>query len=367
MPRNFRQPDYTLFVIVAILVIFGLIMVSSASVVLSQENYQESYYYLKNQVLRGLLPGLLLCVAAFFIPYRFWKTLALPLFVGTVLMLTLVFVPGLGLAHSGAKRWLSLGPINIQPSEFLKLTFTIYLAAWLANKEKGIKTFFEGLVPFVILVSILAIMLILEPDIGSLGVIGFTAVALYFLAGARISHLSIIGAGSLALFWLLTKFFSHASNRLQVFLRPELDPQGIGYQVNQALLALGSGGILGLGLGQGLQKFKFLPEPATDSIIAVIGEELGFIGLLALLILFVLLAWRGFKIARHAPDQFGMLLAGGITSWIIIQTLINIAAICGLIPLTGITLPFISLGGSSLAISLTAMGILLNISRYSSK
>jgi len=359
-----RSPDYVLLIIIGILIVFGLIMVSSASIAISQEQHQQSYYFLKNQLWRGLLPGLALGLIAFFIPYRWLKKLAFPLFVATVLMLVAVFVPGLGSAYGGSRRWLYLGPFSIQPSEFLKLTFVVYLSAWLASREKNIKSFSQSLVPFVILVGILAFLLILEPDIGTLGVIGFTAVAIYFMAGAKTSHLSLIGVGSVGLFWLLVKFFSHASNRLQTFLHPELDPQGIGYQINQAILALGSGGLFGLGLGHSLQKFKYLPQPASDSIAAVIGEELGAVGLFCLLGLFLFFAWRGMKIARHAPDTFGRLLAVGITSWTVIQALINIAAISGLLPLTGITLPFISLGGSSLAITLVAMGILLNISKY---
>jgi len=209
--------------------------------------------------------------------------------------------------------------------------------------------------------------LILEPDFGTLGVVCLTAFSLYFIAGGKLSHIGLIAAGAGLCFWLLTKFFSHATNRLMVFLHPELDPQGIGYQVNQALLALGSGGIFGLGLGQSLQKFKYLPEPAGDSIAAIIGEELGLIGLLFILILFVILAFRGLKIAKNAPDDFSKMLASGIISWLVIQALVNVAAICGLIPLTGITLPFISLGGSSLTITLIGVGILLNISKYTTK
>jgi len=359
-----RHTDFILLIIIGILIVFGLIMISSASIAISQETYNQSYYFLKNQIWRGLLPGLILGSAAFFIPYQWWKKLALPLFISTILMLIAVFIPGLGQPHNGAHRWLNLGSISVQPSEFLKLTFLIYLAAWLATKEKTIKFFFQSLIPFVILVGLVAILLILEPDFGSMGVIGFTALAMFFLAGAPLIHLGLIGAGAIILFGILVRFFSHASNRLQVFMNPQLDPQGIGYQMGQALLALGSGGLFGLGLGQSVQKFKYLPQPASDAIAAIIGEELGFVGLLCLLALFIALAWRGYKIARSAPDNFSKLLAGGITSWILIQALINIAAISGLIPLTGITLPFISLGGSSLAITLTAMGILLNISKY---
>jgi cell division protein FtsW len=360
-----KKPDYVLLTVVAILVVFGLIMISSASVALSQENYHESYYYLKSQLLKGLLPGLALGLVAYFFPYRYLKKFALPLLIITIIGLVLVFIPGLGVGHGGAKRWIVLGPIVFQPSEILKLSFVIYLAAWFSSKGKAVKDFSQGLIPFLTLMGIIGFLLIAEPDIGTLGVIGFSSVLVYFLAGARISHLSLIGLGAVFLYYLLIKFYSHAANRFTTFLHPELDPRGIGYQINQALLALGSGGMFGLGLGQGLQKFRYLPEPASDSIVAVIGEELGFIGVFCLLLLFIILAFRGLKIAQRAPDDFGRFLAGGIIGWIMVQTLINISAICGLIPLTGITLPFISLGGSSLTITLAAMGILLNISKYS--
>ncbi|TSC53679.1 MAG: cell division protein FtsW [Parcubacteria group bacterium LiPW_39] len=364
-----RQPDYILLTVIGILVVFGLIMISSASVALSQEKYQESYHYLKSQLVRGVLPGLALALIAYFIPYQFWRKLALPLLIIAVAGLILVFFPGVGLEYGGAKRWLRIASVSFQPSELLKLPLIIYLAAWLASKEKEIKSLAGGLVPFVILVGLVCLLILLEPDLGTVGVIGLTSLFIFILAGARISHILLIIVSAAILGFLLIKlnWFPHATNRVQTLLNPELDPQGIGYQINQALLALGSGGFFGLGLGQSLQKFRYLPQPASDSIAAVIGEELGFLGLLCLLLLFVIFAFRGFKIARQAPDNFGRLLAGGITGWIIFQTLINIAAISGLIPLTGITLPFISFGGSSLAITLAAMGILLNISKYSTK
>ena len=360
-----KSPDLILLFVIGILVVFGLIMVSSASIGLSQERFGESYYYLKSQILKGLLPGLFLGFVAYFLPYRYLKPLALPALIATIIALIMVFIPGIGTGHGGATRWISVGSIVLQPSEFLKLSFILYLAAWMSSKGNAVKDFSQGLVPFLIMVGMVAFLIIMEPDIGTLGVIGFSSLIIFFLAGARMSHLGLIGLGSAVMFYLLTKFYSHAANRLQVFLHPELDPKGIGYQINQAILALGSGGMFGVGLGQGVQKFKYLPEPASDSIVAVMGEELGFIGILALLMLFIIFTFRGLKIAQGAPDDFGRLLAGGLTGWIVIQALINIAAICGLIPLTGITLPFISLGGSSLAITLIAMGILLNISKYS--
>lgn len=361
--RSSHQPDLILLGTIAFMVFFGLIMVSSASIGLSQEHFGQSYFYLKNQVIKGLFPGVILAFIAYLFPTKFWKKVSFPLLVATILLLLLVFIPGVGVKIGGASRWVHFGPTNFQPSEFLKISFIIYLAAWLDGKGKDIKDLSQGLMPFLMVMGIIALLIIKEPDIGTLGVIGFTAVGMYFLAGARITHLSIIGAGSAILFWILTRFFSHASNRLQIFLHPELDPQGIGYQINQAILAIGSGGFFGLGLGQGLQKFKYLPAPASDSIVAVIGEELGFLGILCLVLLFVIFAFRGFKAAQNAKDNFSKYLAAGITLCIIIQAFINICAISGLLPLTGITIPFFSLGGSSLAISLASMGILLKISQ----
>lgn len=364
-----RQPDYILLVTVSILVVFGLIMISSASIALSQERFHESYYYLKSQVFRGVLPGLALALVVYFIPYQFWRKLALPLLIVSIAGLVLVFLPGIGLELGGAKRWLSFASITFQPSEILKLPLIIYLAAWLANKGEEIKRFSTGLVPFVLLVGVVCFLILLEPDLGTAGVIGLTSLLIFTLAGAKMAHVLLIlfGTAASGLLFIKLNVFPHATSRVLILLHPELDPKGIGYQINQALLALGSGGFFGLGLGQSLQKFRYLPQPASDSIAAVIGEELGFFGLLCLLLLFVMFAFRGFKIARQAPDNFGRLLAGGITGWIIFQMLINITAVSGLIPLTGITLPFISLGGSSLAITLVSMGILLNISKYSTK
>lgn len=339
-------------------------MISSASISQSQENYNESYFFLKNQIFKGLLPGLFFGALAYFLPCRRLKNAALPFFIIAIIMMLLVFIPSIGVKHGGAQRWIKIGSIVFQPSEIFKLAFIIYLAAWLSNKGKAIKSFTAGLIPFMVLTGLTGLLIILQPDIGTFGIIGLSAAIIYFLAGARLSHVGIIGGGGGAVLFFLSKFYTHVTNRLQVFLHPELDPQGLGYQINQALLAFGSGGLFGLGLGQSLQKFRYLPEPASDSIAAVIGEELGFVGLLCLLAMFLIFAFRGFKIARQSPDDFARLLAGGLTSWIIIQAIINISAICGLIPLTGVTLPFVSLGGSSLVVCLTGTGILLNISKY---
>lgn len=364
---NQKKPDYILLTVVAALILFGLVMISSAGIIISQESYGQSYYFLKHQLIFGVLTGLAASIVTFLLPYRFWKKIAFFLIAITILGLVLVFVPGVGQNFGGAKRWIIVGPISLQPTEFLKLALVLYLAAWFDKKREGIKNFWKGFVPFLMIIGLIALLIILQPNLGTLGIVALVALSMYFLAGAKISHfLLAIGIG-LSTFFAFIKLAPYRINRLLAFLDPQKDPRGISYQISQALLALGSGGLLGRGLGHSYQKFQYLPEPVTDSIAAIIGEELGFLGLLFLVGLFVVLAIRGFKIAKNSPDAFSRLLAGGITSWMIIQAFVNLAAISGLIPLTGIPLPFISYGGSSLAINMAAMGILLNVSRHTSK
>ena len=360
-----HRSDYALLGTIIFLVVFGLIMIASSSINLSQDKFNENYYYLKNQIWHGLLPGLILGLLAYFVPLKYFKKISLPLLILNLVFLVLVFAPGLGLAHGGAQRWINLGSFSFQPSEFLKLSFILFLANWFSSKGKDIKSFSRTLIPFLILLAAVLSLLLIQPDLGTMGVVGLSAVLVYLLAGESFFYVSLILSGAAVLFFIMIKTFSHAASRFQIFLHPEMDPLGKGYHLNQAFLALGSGGFLGLGLGQGLQKFRYLPEPATDSILAVIGEELGFIGVISLILLFLFFVSRGLKISSQAPDEFSRLLAGGITIFIVLQTLINMASVCGLFPLTGIPLPFISLGGTSLTVNLAAVGILLNISKYS--
>jgi len=358
--------DYTLLAIIVLFVVLGLLMVASASIGVSQENFGENYHYLKNQILKGLLPGIVLGYIAFIIPCRFWRKSAFLIFAASVILLIMVFLPSIGVAHGGSQRWLELGPVTFQPSEIIKLSLIIYLAAWLEAKGKeGIKKFSEGVIPFAVMLGLVGLLLFLEPDYGTLGTIGLTSLIIFFLGGGRISHLAMFIGGACLLFLTIINVSPHAAERWQTFLHPEESTQSISYQINQSWIALGSGGFFGQGLGQSIQKFRYLPQPATDSIAAVIGEEFGFFGLLCLIMLFVIFASQGIKVARGAPDNFSRLLAAGIIVWIVTQAFINLAAISGLMPLTGITLPFFSLGGSSLVITLIAMGILLNISKYS--
>ncbi len=356
--------DKTLLVTVFLLTVFGLVMLSSASVVVSYNNFGYNHYYLLHQFLYGFLPGMFFLFVFQRIDFCLFKKYAMPLFAITIVFLLLVFMPDLGYGAKGAERWVTFGDFRFQPSEIAKLTFILYLAAWLESKGKNIKDFSKGLLPFIIILSVMAFLLVKQPDIGTFVVVVLTAAVMFFAAGAALSHLAILALGGAIGMFMLIKVAPYRMDRLMVFLHPEIDPKGIGYQINQAILALGSGGILGVGFGYSRQKFNYLPEPMGDSIFAVIGEELGIVGLAVILILFLVFVLRGFRIANDAPDNFAKLSAIGITSWIAFQAIVNIAAITSLIPLTGIPLPFISYGGSSLVASLSGVGILLNISKH---
>lgn len=358
--------DKTLLTVVGTLLVFGLIMIASAGVVYSETRFGDSYYFFKRQLLYGILPGIFVMYFLQKIDYHFWKKVAVPIFFVSVIFLLLVFVPGVGSRVYGASRWIQLGPFSFQPSEMAKLAIIIYLAAWLEGRGiNKIKDMIEGFLPFMGIIGLIGFLIMKQPDTGTFGVIALTSFAIFFVAGARIQHLfSMVGLGTIGL-WILIKIEPYRFDRILAFIDPGADPRGIGYQINQALLAVGSGGIFGVGLGHSRQKFNYLPEPVGDSIFAIIGEELGVIGAAILVILFVLFAMRGIKIAKNAPDMFGKLLATGITMWIVLQAFINISANIALVPLTGIPLPFISYGGTSILFLMSAVGILLNISKQS--
>lgn len=362
--RGFRFDfDRSLFLALLLLLGIGLLMIASAGVLYGQSRFDDSYYFFKQQLL-GLGVGLL--ALAFFqsVDYRVWKRFVVPVFILAVGLLILVFIPGFGTTVYGAARWVTLGPISFQPSEVMKLSIILYLSAWLSTKGQGkAEDFYEGLVPFLLILSFVGFLIIKQPDTGTLGLIFIIAMSIFFASGARLAHIGGLVAAGFVFLIILIKLAPYRMQRLLVFLNPEHDPTGSGYQITQALLAIGSGGLFGIGLGQSRQKFNYLPEPVTDSIYAVLGEEFGLLGAGIVLALFVFIAWKGFQIARNAQDEFGRLLATGITTWIVGQAFINIGAISGLIPLTGVPLPFISYGGTSLAVLLGSFGILLNISK----
>lgn len=356
--------DKSLLIIVFILLIFGLVMISSAGIIYSETRFGDDYYFFKHQFLYGIIPGIGVLYLTQKIDYHVWKKFAVPIFFVSVIFLVLVFVPGVGSKVYGASRWIQLGPFSFQPSEMAKLAMIIYLAAWLEGRgTKRIKDIFEGFLPFLGIMGLIGFLIMKQPDTGTLGVIVLSSFAIFFVSGARLWHLFSMGAMGSVLLWILILIEPYRLDRILAFLDPSGDPRGIGYQINQALLAVGSGGIFGVGLGHSRQKFNYLPEPVGDSIFAIIGEELGLLGCLLLVSLFVALAMRGMKIAKNAPDVFGKLMATGITMWIVFQAFINIGANIALIPLTGIPLPFISYGGTSLVFLMAAVGILLNISK----
>jgi len=358
-----KRPDKWLIIVVLLLLVIGLGMLLSASLVVSQEQTNNPYYYFLHQLTYGGIVGLILFFIAQKIDYKFYKKFSLLIFFLTLVLCVLVFVPQLGMKHGGAQRWLVIGPINFQPSEFLKLALTIYLATFFSKKEVQSGTT-NTLVPFLAITAVVSGLIALQNDAGTLGLIVIVGFVLYFLSGAKIPHLIIVVLIYIAGLFALIKFFPHRMERLMTFLNPSTDPQGISYQINQALLAIGSGGIFGKGPGHSIQKYNYLPEPMNDSVFAIMAEEIGFVGCVIFLILILILIFKGLKIGNKINDGFGKLLACGIVSWIGFQTLINVGAISGIIPLTGIPLPFVSYGSSALIATMIGAGILVNISKH---
>lgn len=355
--------DRVLLILVAILTVVGLIMISSASVVMSKTVANSDNYYFFTQLAAGAV-GILLLYIGSRIDYQVWKKFALPFLIINVFFLLIVFVPGLGFQHNGASRWISIGPLNFQPSESIKLALILFFASWLESKGDDIRDIRKGTAPFLVILGIVLTLVLAQPDMGTATVLAVTAGAMYFISGAKPSHILALLGAAIAGIIVLIKAAPYRMARLTIFLNPTSDKSGAGYQISQALLAIGSGGIWGLGFGKSRQKFNYLPEASTDSIFAVISEELGLIRASMVVLLFLLFAFRGYKIAKGAPDTFARLTAVGITTWVISQAFINILAILSLMPLTGVPLPFISYGGSSLVMLLAACGILLNISKH---
>jgi cell division protein FtsW len=357
-----KKPDYLFMITVFALIFFGIIMISSSSVVASLDNTGKNYTYVMQQVV-SLLVGLVAMYLTYRIDYRFWKKHSVWMIIITILLLVLVFVPGIGKSAGGAHRWISIFGTWFQPSELIKLTFIIYLSAWLDTIGDDVKNFWKGFIPFTVMIVIIGTLIMSQPDLGTMSVIMFSAVAIFYAAGAELTHM-VMGAGSLiAAFIILIKTSPYRQQRLLVFLNPSVDTQGAAYHINQALLAVGAGGLWGLGFGQSRQKYLYLPEAHTDSIFAIVAEELGFIRSGLVVLGFLFLGYLGLRIAKNAPDRFSRFLAIGITTWIVVQAFINIGAMINILPLTGVPLPFISYGGSSLIVLLAAAGLMLNISK----
>lgn len=368
MPKQrYKQnvpPDYLLLTVIFMLLIIGLVMVYSSSNIWADYKYADPLFFLKRQI---IFAGVGI-VAMFFIiniPYNVWKKYAKVILLICFILLLIVKIPGIGIVRGGAQSWIGIGAFSIQPSEFMKLGLIVFLASYLSSHQKHITSFKKGFLPPISLVFLAFGLIMLQPDLGTGVVLVLTCVLMIYTAGARLIHffsLSIIG---LAGFVFLILSAPYRIKRITAFLDPWEDPLGNGFQIIQSLYAIGPGGLMGIGLGKSLQKYFYLPEPQTDFIFAILGEELGFIGGTAVIVLFFVLFWRGIKVALEAPDSFGRFTAFGIVAMITIQVMINISVVIGLIPVTGITLPFLSYGGSSLTLTLCSVGVLLNISRFS--
>ncbi len=351
-----KDLDLPLFVVVTILTLFGLLMIYDASSVIAFNVYHDKYQFIKDQLIWVTLGfGALFFFSK--IDYHKWFNLALPLLVFAMILLVAVFLPGIGSGAKGAHRWINLGFTTLQPAEFVKLVLAIYLSAWFSKKEKGRFT------AFAILIGAVLLLMMLQPDMGTASIILFEAIVVYFLSGGSIKHFAlaapVVALGGL----ILIKLAPYRAARLTSFLNIDRSFDNISYHMKQVLIALGNGGFFGLGIGNSLQKYSYLPENVTDSIFPIIAEEFGFVGSTILVLLFAVVVWRGFVIATHSRDTFGKLFAAGIISFIGIQAFFNFGSMTSLLPLTGVPLPFISYGGSALLVDMAAIGILLNISK----
>ncbi|WP_124727710.1 stage V sporulation protein E [Staphylospora marina] len=362
MKRNAAAPDYVIVVAIFLLLSIGVVMVYSASAAFAQFKYGDAFYFAKRQFLFALLGVLAMFWIAGIDPRKFYRYADAALIICFVLLI-IVLIPGVGIMRNGARSWLGIGAFSIQPSEFMKLAVIAFLAKLFSRPDYDLTNFRKGFLPG-LLIPVLAFGLIMmQPDLGTGAVLVGTGLFLLLAAGARMKHLGGVMVLGAAGFVGLILAAPYRIQRIVAFLNPWQDPLGAGYQLIQSLYAIGPGGLLGLGLGMSRQKHLYLPEPHTDFIFSILAEELGYLGAAGTVILFAVIVWRGFRVAIHSPDMFTGLLAAGITVMIMLQSVINIGVVSGAFPVTGITLPFLSYGGSSLTLSLAAVGVLLNLSR----
>jgi len=363
MGKSRPTPDYLMVIITIVLLSIGVVIVYSSSAVMSLANSGDSFYYAKRQMLWGII-GLIGMFSIMKFDYWKWQNYSSKILLGCYVLLIIVLIPGVGSVRNGARSWIDLGFMSLQPAEFTKLGVIIFLAYWLAKNQEKILDFKKGFLPPLAICILTFGIIMLQPDLGTGSVLFMTGMIIIFTAGAKLKH--ILGIASLAIpaFVLLVFIAPYRVKRLTSFLDPWADPLNTGYHIIQSLYAIGPGGLMGLGLGRSRQKFFYLPEPQTDFIFSILAEELGFIGGSLVICLFILLVWRGLRVAITAPDLFGTFLATGISAMIAVQVIINIGVVTGSFPVTGITLPFISYGGSSLVLMLCSVGILLNISKY---
>lgn len=351
-----KKFDYPLLITIVLLTLFGLFIIYDASSVIAFQTFGDKYHYIKDQLVWEVLGLITLGFFTSFNYKRFYP-LALPLLIITIVLLIAVFIPGIGIRLLGARRWINLGFTSFQPSEFAKLALAIYLSAWFSVKEKG------RFMAFCLLTGMVLLLIMAQPDMGTSSIILFEAFVAYYLSGASMKHFVVLGPAAALMGFLFIKIEPYRAARLTSFLNLGKSFEGASYHVKQILIALGSGGMLGVGVGNSLQKYAYLPENVTDSIFAIIAEEVGFLGSMVLILVLLFIIYRGFLIASRTKDTFGRILAGTITAFLGIQMVVNLGAMTALFPLTGVPLPFISYGGSALLIDMAAVGILLNISK----
>lgn len=358
-----RSGDLLLFICVLVLLGAGLVMVYSASSIVAFDRMADSAYFLRRQA-TWIGIGLVAMWIASRVHYQRLRAYAVPLLLATALLLIAVLIPGIGRVAGGARRWIVAGPAGFQPVELAKLALPLFVAQFAVRRGAEVRDLHRGVVPPLLVTGFLAGLVLLQPDMGSAVVLVVITMTVLFLSGARIAHLGLVVLAALPVAAVAVAAAPYRLRRFLSFLDPWSDPQGSGFHIIQSLLAFGSGGLIGVGLGESRQKFFYLPERHTDFIYAIVGEEIGLLGTVGVLVLFAFLAYRGYRISRSAPDRFGSLLAGGITAAIVGQALMNMGVATGLLPVKGVPLPLVSFGGSSLVMTMMQIGILLNISQY---
>lgn len=356
--------DSILLILIAVLVLGGFFIFSSASLGLLARGGASFGNVAFSQFFFGIVGGTVALLITSSIHYRNWRKYAFYIFLAACALTLAVFIPGLGMSHGGATRWLDLGFTTIQPSELLKIALVIYIATLLSGTHRQIETWQYGVLPFVGVLGVTALIVLALPDTDSFVIMTLASIAIFVTAGAKIKHLFLLGITGILLLAALAFMRPYVMDRIMTFTNPEIDPQGSGYQIQQSLISIGAGGAWGRGYGQSIQKFEYLPEPIGDSVFAVYAEEFGFFGSIMLILTLAFFTFRGFKIATQAPDVFGMLLVVGFMTLIVSQAFLNIAAMTGVAPLSGLPLPFISHGGTALLTTLASLGIVLNVSKY---
>lgn len=357
--------DFILFMTVLILLSLGLIMVFSASAPMAEKETGNIYYYIKRQLIFAAIGMVSMLSAANYDYHKIGRKTVWALFLVSIVLLILVLIPGIGSEANDSRRWVEIAGVRFQPSELAKLALILFYSFNLSRRKRPLNSFFGDLMPYLFVLGIICVLLLLETHLSATIIMIAISMIILFVAGAKIRHFAILFVPVVVMIIAVISFTDYMTPRINSWIDPWSDPRGIGYQTIQSLYAIASGGLFGRGLGQSMQKFLYVPEPHNDYIFPIIAEELGFIGVLVILLLFLIFIWRGIKIAVHAPDLYGCLIASGITALIAVQSLFNVAVVTNSVPPTGVSLPFFSAGGTALILFMTEAGILLNISRYS--